>query len=334
MARLAPKWNKEFAMVWDSAMGFYRVWVIHFGRRYGLLQEMKDASLKSPDKIADALSLSKEAVRLWLDAALSVGLIVERDGGYSIPRRLVPLLVDEEDVRFIGGLPSYLALRSLDFERFDAFFRDGIGSVGQAHSTEAFKAGTIWDHTAFLKLLVRKESGLERMLTDGAKALDVGAGAGGWSIRLAERFPSSTFVGVDPDSEAIAEGVRRAKAMGLQNVRLLVGDVASMGFSEEFDLVYLGEVLSLIRPGLPALRACNRALRKGGLVVVCEGLIVKGRTAKKEDRLAVAMQMDIALQGGRFLSRPALAGLLRESGFRRIRFYDLGGGLCFLVAQK
>ena len=84
----------------------------------------------------------------------------------------------------------------------------------------------------------------------------------------------------------------------------------------------------------PALRACNRALKKGGFVVICEGLVEGTAAEKRDNQLAVAMQMDIALQGGRFLSRHALNELVLESGFNRVRFYDLGGGLCFLVAQK
>ncbi len=333
--RLGPNWNKDFDVIWDSALGFYRVWVIHLGRRYGLLEALRDGGGRSARRLARELSLSEDAVKLWLDAGTSLGLLERSRAGWSLPGGLASILADEDDSRFIGGLPSYLALRSLDFEGFDGLFRRGAVPSRQGHAGEAFTAGTIWDHTAFLKLLLKKERRISRLLDGKAMVLDVGSGSGGWSIRLGQRFPSSSFVGVDPDSEAIGRGKAIAKASGLRNVRLMVGTVESMGYSQKFDIVYLGEVLSLVTRGHQALLACHRALKKSGVVVVCEGLAVAGdETKNRDNQLAVAMQMDLALQGGRFLSRETLEELLTGAGFSRVRFYDLGGGLCFLVAQK
>ena len=335
MSRLGPGWSEDFDVIWDSALGFYRIWVVHLGRRYGLLEALREGSAGSARQLARKLSLSEDAVKLWLEAGLSLGLLERSGAAYSLPRILAPMLADEDDVRFIGGLPSYLALRSLDFEGFDGFFRHGKVPSRQRHAGEAFTAGTIWDHTAFLKLLLKKERGISRLLDGKAMVLDVGSGSGGWSIRLGQRFPGSVFVGVDPDSGAIERGKAMAKALGLRNVRLMVGQVESMKHSRRFDIVYLGEVLSLVPRRRQALLACHRALKKSGTIVVCEGLAVAGDEARDRDnQLAVAMQMDLALQGGRFLSRAALDKLLTGAGFRRVRFYDLGGGLCFLVAQK
>ncbi len=335
MPRLGPKWDDEFDVIWDSATGFYRVWLIHLGRRYGMLQAMNGSSPTSAAALADRLSLSSDAVGLWLDAAYSLGMVDKSSRGYSLPRGRASLLADEDAVSFLGGMPSYLALRSLDFERFDGFFRDGRAPREQPHSGEAFKAGTVWDHTAFLKLVLPNEEALQGLLAGGARVLDVGAGAGGWSVKLAERFTASTFVGIDPDSRSISEGTRRAQRLGLRNVILVVGDAESMRFSGEFDVVYLGEVLSLVSSRESVLGACSRALKRGGSLVVCEGVVAQGRRSRmKENQLASAMQLDIALQGGRFLSKAELVGLLKRSGFGGVRFYDVGGGLCFLVARR
>lgn len=309
--------------------------MLHLGRKYRILQELRDGKPRSAKSLSERLSLSEEAVELWLRAAYSLNIIGMVDHHYTLPRAMARLLTDEDDVRFIGGLPSYQALRSLDFELFDGFFKQGLASSGQPHSSEAFKAGTIWDHTAFLKLLLQKEAELKLMLENKAKVLDVGAGAGGWSIRLGERFQTSSFLGIDPDQRAIARGVQRVNSMGLRNVRLQVGDAQSIGGSREFNVVYLGEVLSLISSKRQALMACKRVLKKGGFIVICEGLLENGAKGRKaENQVVTSMQLDIALQGGRFFTRTALNRLMRVSGFHHLRSYEMGGGLCFLVAQK
>ena len=256
MPRLGPKWSRESLNVWDSAIGFYRIWVIHLGRRYGLIQAMaRNQKPVSPPQLSDELRLTEESVRLWCDAAFSVGLLSKKATGYVLPEELIPLLSDEDDVRFMGGLPSYLALRSVDFELFDQYFKAGEVPRVQPHLGEAFKEGTIWDHTAFLKLVLPHEPRLREGLRNGIKVLDIGSGTGGWSIRLAKQFPNSTFVGIDPDSKATSKGMLQVEEFGLKNVNLEVGSAESMKFSGEFDAAYFGEVLCLIASREKVLRS-------------------------------------------------------------------------------
>src|SRR5207249_4230278 len=75
--------------------------------------------------IARACGLHEPAVRVWCEAARSLGLIEGGGDGYRLPADRRALLANPDDVRFLGGQFSYLALRSLDFGAFDAFFRRG-----------------------------------------------------------------------------------------------------------------------------------------------------------------------------------------------------------------
>jgi len=235
----------------------------------------------------------------------------------------------------MGGLPSYLALRSVDFELFDQYFKAGKVPRVQPHLGEAFKEGTIWDHTAFLKLVLPHEPKLREGLRNGIKVLDIGSGAGGWSIRLAKQFPNSTFVGIDPDSNATTKGMLQVEEFDLKNVNLEVGNAELMEFSGEFDAAYLGEVLCLIASTERVLRSCFRALRSKGTLVICEGLVSKVQDARKtENQLVHAMQLDFALQGGKFFTKGELRNLLQSVGLRALRFYDVGGGLWFMLGQK
>ena len=336
LPELGPEWDPDFLDLWNSAIGFYKIWILHLGRRYNIIQTLACAKDPMPvSELSKSLGLSEYALALWCNAAYSVGLLEKGEVGYCLPPRFIPLLADENDIRFIGGLPSYLALRSLDFGSFDQLFIKGNVTSDQAHLNEAFQAGTLWDHTAFIRLVLAKETGLAQLLRRDAKVLDVGTGTGGWIARLAKRYPSSTFTGIDPNPEAIAKATRCAKEDGLENAEFHIGYAETMGFNCEFDIAYLGEVLNLVKSDVGALEACYKALKGGGTIVICEGLASRLEGARKiENQLVHAMQLDFALQGGRFFTRDQLAELLEQAGFHNARYYDVGGGLWFIVADK
>lgn len=333
----ATSGGKGLSALANAALGFYAVWVAHLGRRYGILQAL--ARRKAPasaSTVARGCGLHGPAVRVWCEAAVSLGLIEKRGNGYRLPAEMRPLLTDTEDLRFLGGQFSYLALRSLDFEAFDPFFRKGaISSSVSRHLREASEEATRWDHLSFEKFLLPRVPGLRARLQDGAAAVDVGCGTGGWVLRMAGAFPRSSFTGVDPDRTAIriARG-RASKIGGSAHIRFLEAKGGEpMREPDSFDLAYLGEMLYGVDDKLRVLRNCRRTLVAGGYIVIAEGLTdpVRG-SGGRADRLVRAMDMDFAIQGARFFTRSELGALLRRAGFSNVRFHHAGGGLWFVVA--
>ncbi len=321
-----------------SSLGFCTVWVAHLGRRYGILQALSRRRAPAGARtIARACGLHERSVRVWCEAARSLRLIERRGSGYYVPARNRPLLVDEDDPRFLGGQFSYLALRSLDFGAFDALFRKGeVSADGTRHLREASMEATRWDHTSFLRFLLPRVPGLASRLRDGARALDVGCGTGGWVLRMARAFPRSSFTGVDPDRTAIDIARETATAVGAgPRVRFRVGSGGEPTREPgSFDLVYLGEVVYGVKDKLRLLGNCRRALTQDGRLVIAEGLVAPARkSGNPATQLVDAMGLEFALQGARFLERSELEGLLREAGFHRVRFHDAGGGLWFVVAR-
>ncbi|MEM0116829.1 MAG: class I SAM-dependent methyltransferase [Conexivisphaerales archaeon] len=330
MPKVKPVWKPEFLDIWNATLGFYKIWVIHLGRRYGILQALEETSY-SPDELASTLGLQPEPIRIWCDVAYSLGLVQRKKGRYHLSKRLASILVNENDVNYIGGLVSYIALRSLDFGVFDDYFKNGASYMPQPHTTEAFEEATKWDHTAFMKLVLPREKRLRTVL-ENAKVLDLGSGAGNWSIKLASYFKNSTFVCIDPDATAIESGRKKSLELGLHNITFHVSKAEEMNFKNEFDVVYLGEVLCLINQRKEVLKACYSALKEGGFVVICEGLINVDKK-KPDNQLTEAMQLDFKILGGMFLTKHELKELLSTALFTKIRFYDAGGGLWFAIAE-
>src|SRR3970040_3205558 len=132
---------------WDASRGFSVVWAVHLGRRHGLFAALaRTGAPCSSAALAKKTKLDGRAVGLWCDAASAFGLLAKKGGRFGLRRGLGPLLVDEHSQAFLGGHLDYLALRSLDFESFDALFRDGGRSAGaERHLGEAFSGATIVD---------------------------------------------------------------------------------------------------------------------------------------------------------------------------------------------
>jgi ubiquinone/menaquinone biosynthesis C-methylase UbiE len=310
--------------LWESLNGFWTVWVIHFGRRHGLLEAL-NGSVLDAEQVAGRTALSLPVVRAWLGSAHALGVVRRSRGGYTLPKRLAVLLLEEEDVRFMGGLVSYYALRSLDFDCADMVFR-GSTCSNQTHMAEAFAEGTKWDHTAFLKILLEAQPDIKTIFSGGGRVLDVGCGAGRWVAKMASIFPQTLFVGVDKDPHMIEEAKRNCSH--ISNATFHESAAEEINYEDEFDLVYLGEVLYAVTDKMRALSACRRALKNGGYLVVCEA-VVAGR-----EKLVRAALLDYVMQGAATFNRKSLLKLLRDSGFEHTTQVGLGGGLWFFVSRK
>jgi methyltransferase-like protein len=86
--------------------------------------------------------------------------------------------------------------------------------------------------------------GLDAPEVSTARVLEIGCAAGGNLIPFAAQHPEAHAVGIDLSPVQIAEGRRRAQALGLPNLDLVQGDIARM------DLAALGQFDFVISHGV------------------------------------------------------------------------------------
>ena len=89
--------------------------------------------------------------------------------------------------------------------------------------------------------------GLEPAEVTRGRVLELGCASGGNIVPLAVRFPRSSFIGIDLSARHVAEGQERIRALGLANIELRQGDLATCEIPEgTFDTIICHGVYSWV----------------------------------------------------------------------------------------
>jgi ubiquinone/menaquinone biosynthesis C-methylase UbiE len=319
--------SADFERLWRYSVAFYGVWVAHIGRRMRLFDHL-DTKPMSIEELITSSKLYPAAVRAWCSAAEAYRLVVAKNGKFQMDKKLRDILINKASPDYLGGQFSYLALRSVEYGAFEELFRSG--KIRKTRSNlNAVQEATEWDHYAFLAA-VRRHKKLHRMLSTGCKVLDVGCGTGGMLVKIHKEYPKSSLVGIEPSAKALA--MARQIATG-KPITFIKASCESMKFANEFDIVFLGESLYMMKDKERGLSNCWHALKNYGTIAIMEGLLPRSKHNNAERQLIMGMQLDFVLQGQMFMNKNDIA-LLLNNKFSKPRFEDLGGNVYLVTAMK
>jgi SAM-dependent methyltransferase len=127
-------------------------------------------------------------------------------------------------------------------------------------------------HPARLQALGRL-FGLNPVPACHSRVLELGCGDGANALTVAQTLPGARVTGLDAASAPIGRGLALARAAGLENVQLLVGDLADsepLDGLGPFDYIIAHGVYSWISPALRGalLERCRRSLAADGIAFV------------------------------------------------------------------
>lgn len=108
----------------------------------------------------------------------------------------------------------------------------------------------------------------------GATIVDIGAGTGGITRRIAARFTEAKVVGIEPSAGLTAKAQDLGK--DLPNLSFAVGDGAALDMADgSADVAILHTVLSHVTNQDTLVREAARILAPGGTLVICDADFAK-----------------------------------------------------------
>ncbi len=259
--------------VFSKLDGAVTAGMIHLGDRLGLYRAMAraDGPLTSHE-LAARVELHERWVREWLANQAAAKLIEhdEVDGvdRFSLSGEARAVLASPEHPAFGMGMFHRLPATMGALELMPEAFATGVGHDYDSHGPQGAegieRSFEPWNNANLLrKVLPAMDGAVERMRV-GATVVDVGCGAGGAVLLMAEAFPNSTFVGYDISQHALDRANIKLAHNGLTNVRFADPRVDPMPSDGSVDVVTTFDCIHDMAHPQPVVEAIRAALADDG----------------------------------------------------------------------
>jgi SAM-dependent methyltransferase len=214
--------------VYSKLEGAFTAGMIHLGDRLGLYRALADADGPSTSvELAEATGLHERWVREWLHNQAAADLIeLESSDGpdrFAMSGEARAVLASPNHPAFGMGMFHRLPQTMQALESMPESFTTGLGHDYDSHGPEGAvgieRSFEPWNMHNLLRKVLPSMDGVVERLEAGARVADVGCGAGGAVLLMAEAFPNSTFVGYDISRHALDRADVKLAEAGLGNAR-------------------------------------------------------------------------------------------------------------------
>ncbi|OGP50034.1 MAG: hypothetical protein A2Y79_01445 [Deltaproteobacteria bacterium RBG_13_43_22] len=343
MAEITTKTQMEKIRGFEK--GFMAIHLINLGDKLGIWEALnKNKAGLTTAELASQLHLHEPYLKFWCQTAYHMEILdSDGDGRFRLQPFLEEILGDKSHVR------NYLANISADVDLIGKGMMDqGVGCFQTGDSLKSFAdfessrmayATTKNIYLAFLFMILPKHEWLNNLLKEGVRVLDVGCGDGSLVIQLAQAFPQSRFVGINPDGYGIEMARAAINELGLGD-RVSVEQVGgeTLTYKDEFDLVSMVVTLHEIFPPFrkAAMEKVYQALKPGGTLLILDFPY----PSKLEDfrnpmyDYAILDQFYEMCIGTIHLNVEEQNDLIRQVGFNSLNRVSIGKGMFDFVTAK
>jgi SAM-dependent methyltransferase len=245
------------------------------GDRLGLYRAMSAGQSMTAAELAARTGCAERYVREWLCGQAAGGWIVYDDETerFSLPAAHAAVIADERSPAFLGGSIQSIGAIFRCVDTLCDAFRSGEGIGWGEHHADLHEGAARFFRTACQSQLggwIEAVGDIAARLAAGGRIADVGCGYGGAAVTVAQAFPASRVLGVDPHGPSIDRARAAAASAGVSDRVAFRVSRADALEPDEFDLVMMLDCLHDMGDPVGAARAARAALLDGGALLVVE----------------------------------------------------------------
>jgi 2-polyprenyl-3-methyl-5-hydroxy-6-metoxy-1,4-benzoquinol methylase len=243
--------------------------MIYLGDKLGLYRALDGAGPVTSEELAKKTGLHERWVREWIRGQAAAGLIdYKGEDRFELSPEVALFLADENSPRLAVGIFSDLPQRMAVVERLPESFRTGLGLPYDARGPEGARGiervFNNWYRFTLVPQVLPKLDGVEGKLQGGAKAADIGCGAGVALVEMAKAFPRSQFHGYDISQHALARAEENKTRAGLKNLTFHNAKDDGLPADASFDFITTFDCIHDMTHPFEMIHAIRKALKPDG----------------------------------------------------------------------
>ncbi len=132
-------------------------------------------------------------------------------------------------------------------------------------------------------------------LTKQSKILEIGTSTGFTSIEIS-RFLKCQIIAIDINDQSLEEARKRALDLDYNNINFINADINNLPFKDnDFDLVIVGNILSLLTNKDKSLNECRRVCKKEGFILAVPMYYIKSPPEEIVSKVSEAIGTEIKI---------------------------------------
>lgn len=317
--------------------------MIHLGDRLGLFAALVEGGAMTSAALAKATGLDERWVREWAhnqaaSQIIGAGRDAAGDETFFVSAEAAAVLASPDHEAFGMGMFHRLPQTMEALEHLPESFRTGLGHDYDSHGPEGAvgieRSFEPWNRSHLLPTVLPTLDGVEAKLRAGARVADVGCGAGGAILLMADAFPNSAFTGYDISQYALARAAEKLDAAGVANATFHDPRVNGLPTDNSLDFVTTFDCIHDMTDPQGVMHAIRAAIRNDGtwLLVDIKALETFEENVAANPMASLMYGMSVLSCMSSALSAPHGAGLgtlglppskaaemAREAGFTQFR---------------
>lgn len=267
--------------------------MIHLGDRLGMYTAMRAAGRPlTAGELADSLGLHERWVREWaFNQAAAKIISVDTDGldgeRFWLTPESAAVLATPDHPAYGMGMFHRLPQTMRTLEDMPSSFTTGLGRNYDSHGCEGAvgieRSFEPWNNTFLIPTVLPALDGVVERLSAGAKVADIGCGAGGAVLLMADAFPTSTFTGYDISHHALERAATKLQASGVRNAAFVDPRQSPLPTDNSVDLVTTFDCIHDMTHPQQMMEAIRSAIAPDGtwLLVDIKALDTYAENARK-----------------------------------------------------